>query len=88
MSHFTVLTLEHTHAETQNTFDMFYQSDFASTLFCFHAVLGSRDTTKLNEAHNGNEQCGANKTGEFGGGGLVQTEIGGNCGPFANKKHT
>lgn len=72
VSHFTVLTLLHTHAETQNTFDMFYQSDFASTLFFSHAVLGSSDTTKLNKAHNENEQCGANKIGEFGGGGEVE----------------
>lgn len=55
-----------------NTFDMFYQSDFASTLFFFHAVLGSRDTTKLNKAHNENKQCGAKKIGEFGGGGEVE----------------
>lgn len=26
-------------------------------------------TTKFNKAHNGDEQCGANKTGEFEGGG-------------------
>lgn len=38
----------------------------------FHAVLGSSDTTKLNKAHNENEQCGANKIGEFGGGGEVK----------------
>lgn len=55
-----------------NTFDMFYQSDFASTLFFFHAVLGSRDTTKLNKAHNENKQYGANKIGELGGGGEVE----------------